>query len=114
MSVLMRLSAWLLPPHRQDWAEAMINELDAIGSRRAAIGWILGCVCTALRERVIFEITGSYPMRRKIFRLSIALAAMLILGIAGVIIGSKPYQRERLRIEMCRMITTSAERCVGR
>ncbi len=38
-----RLAVWMLPPHRKEWGEAMLNETAWIESRRAALQGVLGC-----------------------------------------------------------------------
>jgi hypothetical protein len=93
-----RLATWLLPPHRKQWAEAMLNETAYIKSRGAALQWFLGCSLTALRERVAYELERS--MVRTLLKLSLGLIAVLVVGAVGIYIDAKPYQRDRIWIAM--------------
>jgi hypothetical protein len=88
---------WLLPPHRKEWGEAMLNEITCIESRSAAMQWAWGCVLTACRERVVFEMGRTF-MTRRLVKLVLGLGAVLVIGSVGVYVDSKPYQRERIRI----------------
>jgi hypothetical protein len=90
-----RLVAWVLPPHRKDWADAMLNESDYIKSRSAVLQWVLGCTCAAFRVRVIYELEREFMIRR-IFKGLLGLGAVLIIGLIGIYIGAKPYQRDRI------------------
>ena len=92
-----RFAAWLLPPHRKEWAEAMLNESCHIDSRRVALRWVLGCTLAALRERLGYELRRTL-MSRRIFRVALGLGAVLALAAAGIYVSSKPYQRERIWI----------------
>lgn len=51
-----RLVASVLPPNRKDWADAMFNEVDYVGSRSAALQWVLGCACAAVSARLTYEV----------------------------------------------------------
>jgi hypothetical protein len=90
-----RLVALVLPPHRKDWADAMLNESNYIKSRRAALQWVLGCTCAALRVRVTYELERTF-MTRRILKVPLYLAAVLAIGAIGIYIDAKPYQRERM------------------
>jgi hypothetical protein len=87
-ALLLRCLALLLPPTREQWAEAMINEMEGINSRRAAIDWAMGCLFVALRERVLSE-AGRSLMRRRV---------LLFLTCAGIYATAKPYQRVRMQL----------------
>jgi hypothetical protein len=92
-----RFAVWLLPPHRKEWGEAMLNEAAYIKPRGAALQWVLGCVVTAFRERAAFELGRTF-MTRRIFKVLLGLSAVLIVGAIGTYIDLKPYQRERIWI----------------
>jgi hypothetical protein len=96
-ALLLRWLAWLLPPNRKHWAEAMINEMEAINSRRAAIDWAMGCLFVALKERVLSE-AGRSLMRRRVFQVTVGIAAVLFLSCAGIYATAKPYQRVRMQL----------------
>jgi hypothetical protein len=90
-----RLLALVLPPHRKDWADAMLNESDYIKSRRAALQWTLGCTYAALRVRVTYELERTF-MTRRILKVPLYFAAVLAIGAIGIYIDAKPYQRDRM------------------
>ena len=90
-----RLVARVLPPHRKDWADAMLNESDYIKSRRAALKWAVGCTCAAFRVRVTYELERTF-MTRRILKVPIYLAAIMAVGAIGIYIDAKPYQRDRM------------------
>jgi hypothetical protein len=90
-----RLVALLLPPHRKDWADAMLNESHYIRSRRAALQWALGCACAAFRVRVTYELGRTF-MTRRILKVPLYLAVVLAIGAIGIYIDAKPYQRDRM------------------
>lgn len=92
-----RFAAWLLPRHRESWAEAMLNEAAYITSRRAALRWAFGCTCAAFRERVTHELEKTL-MRRRMLRILVGLTASLALVTVGIYVTAKPYQRERIWI----------------
>ena len=90
-----RLATWILPPHREDWAEAMLNEMACAGSRRAALHWMLGCLWSAIRERTSYEL-GRALMTRRTLRTLFGLCAASVIAVAGIYALQKPYQRERI------------------
>ena len=92
-----RLATRMLPPHRKEWAEAMLNESAYIRSRGAALQWALGCTLAAFRERLVYEFGRAF-MARKIVRALLGGAAVLLIAGAGIYITAKPYQRERIWI----------------
>jgi len=75
----------------------MLNEAAYIKSRVAAFQWVLGCVVTAFKERVAFELGRTFRTRR-IFKVVLAVGAVLMVGAIGTYIDLKPYQRERIFI----------------
>jgi hypothetical protein len=92
-----RLAVWLLPPHRKEWGEAMLNEAAYIKSRPAASRWVMGCMLTAFGERISFELGRTF-MTRRIFKVMLGLGAVLVIGAVGTYIDARPYQRERIWI----------------
>jgi hypothetical protein len=108
-ALLLRWLAWLLPTSRKDWAEAMINELEATNSRRAAFDWAIGCLFVALRERIHFE-AGRSLMRRRVLQVAIGLAATLFLACAGIYATAKPYQRVRLQQRVANIFSPAQDK----
>lgn len=89
------LATWLMPPHRKDWAAAMLNEIAYVASRRIAWHWVLGCIFLALRERASYELASALAPRTMLKAL-LQLSAMSFLAVAGLYMLQKPYQRERI------------------
>ncbi|HEX3847999.1 MAG TPA: hypothetical protein VHV81_11520 [Steroidobacteraceae bacterium] len=56
---LARISARLLPARRGDWAAAMMAEVRHCDRERDAVGWALGCVIAALKERITSMVKGN-------------------------------------------------------
>jgi hypothetical protein len=89
----------MLPAHKKEWAEAMLNEAEYSKSHREALQWVLGCVFAALQERVAYEL-GRTLMNRKARNFLLGLGAMLVATVIGIYITAKPYQRERIWIAL--------------
>lgn len=92
-----RLAMWILPPHRKDWAAAMLNEMAYVGSRRIAWRWVLGCILFAIRERASYQLTKTFATHR-ILKTVFGLSAAFVFVVAGVWMVQKPYQQERILI----------------
>ncbi|MFK2889911.1 hypothetical protein [Dyella flagellata] len=90
-----RFVTWILPPHRRDWAEAMLNEMAYAGSHRAALLWVLGCTLFAIRARTAYELERTF-MSRRILRALLGISAASVIAVVGVYAIQKPYQRERI------------------
>lgn len=93
-----RLARHLLPPHRKDWADAMFNEAGYLSPGEVR-SWTVQCTLVALRERIIHELEIN-RMHRTVLKVTASGAAMLLIGAVGVYLIAKPYQRERIRIEL--------------
>jgi hypothetical protein len=98
-----RLVTWVLPPHRKDWADAMLNESDYIKSRTAALQWALGCTCAAFRVRVTYELERAF-MTRRILKGLLGFGAVLVIGLISIYIAAKPYQRDRIWITLQQVV----------
>lgn len=95
LTAAIRLTTWLLPLERKEWAEAMFNEMPYVGSRRAAAFWVLGATLFAIRERASYELVGMLRPRG-IFEALVGLSLAMVITVMGVYIVQKPYQRERI------------------
>lgn len=95
LAAAIRLTTWLLPQERKEWAEAMFNEMPYVGSRREAALWVLGATLFAIRERASCELAGMLRPRR-IFEALVGLSLAMVITVMGVYIVQKPYQRERI------------------
>lgn len=107
-----RLATWILPAHRRDWAEAMLNEIAYVGSRRVALYWALGCTLSAIRERASYELLRTFPTR-KILKALLGLGAASVVAAVGLYMLQKPYQRERILIAVFHSAEASAARHGG-
>lgn len=97
LSAAIRLATWIMPPHRKDWAEAMLNEMAYIPSHRSAWRWMLGCLLFTAKERASYELTKPATTRRTV-KLLFGLAAAFVIAATGVYAMQKPYQRDRIRL----------------
>lgn len=95
LTAAVRLATWILPPHRKDWAEAMLNEIAYVRSRRAALSWVLGSTLFAIRERASYELLSA-PTLRGTLKTLLGLSAAAVITVIGVYAIQKPYQRERI------------------
>jgi hypothetical protein len=99
LATAIRCAAWIMPPHRKEWAEAMLNEMAYIGSRRAAWHWLLGCMLFAAWERASHELRRAF-MPHGILKTCLTLSAVAVMAVIGIYAMQKPYQRERIRIAL--------------
>lgn len=76
---LARNCARLLPPHRAEWARAMMHEAAAIDDPGEALRFALGCIRASLMERITTMDFAVTTVRWA------ALAAMLILALFGAL-----------------------------
>jgi hypothetical protein len=113
LSAATRFAGWIMPPHRRDWAEAMLNEVAYVETRRAAWFWILGCVLSAMRERAAYELTAPVNSRGTL-KLLLRLGAAAFVALVGVYAVQKPYQRERIFMAVFHSDQASAMRAAMR
>jgi hypothetical protein len=95
LAAAIRFATWIMPPHRKEWAEAMLNEMAYIPSRRAAWYWLLGCTLFAIRQRASYELVRAC-MPNGILKTFFKLSVASVVVVAGVYAMQKPYQRERI------------------
>ncbi len=83
--ILKLLIHLLAPDHRKQWARAMQVELDHVDSRRAALGFALGCLlaCARFRLEPIISRSGS----RAIIPDDRFLVAASIAGVTACLVG---------------------------
>jgi hypothetical protein len=102
-----RFATWVLPPHRKEWAEAMLNEVAYVESTRRMLRWMAGCLLSATKARVSYEVEKIF-MSRRILRTCLALATVMVVTMVGVYAIQKPYQRERINIFILKHIEGSS------
>jgi hypothetical protein len=95
LAAVVRLTTWLLPQHRKEWAEAMFNEMPYLESRQAATFWVLGATLFAIKERASYELM-SMLTPRAISKALLGPSLAIVITVMGVYLMQKPYQRERI------------------
>lgn len=100
-TTIVRLVTWIMPPHRKDWTHAILNELAYMGTRRAAVRWMIGSTLFAIRERTNYELENA---SMNIIRTTLILAAVAISLVAGTYAIQKPYQQERIKFALHRLL----------
>ncbi|MCS0608887.1 hypothetical protein NX773_12000 [Massilia solisilvae] len=101
--IVVRLVIWIMPPHRTGWAHEILNELAYIETRRAAARWIIGSTLLAIRERVTYQLEHAF-MNIRIIRTSLILVAIAVSVVAGTYAIQKPYQQERIKFTLHRLL----------
>jgi hypothetical protein len=99
LATAIRFATWIMPPHRKEWAEAMLNEVAYVRTRRAAWSWLLGCTLFAVKERASYELARAFMpngILKKLFTLSVAS----VIAVIGIYMMQKTYQRERILITL--------------
>lgn len=107
LTTAVRIAAWILPQRRKDWAEAMLNEIVYVRSRRIALRWAIGSTLCAIKERVFYELEKIF-MRREILRVLLGLSAVFVVAMIGMYAIQKPYQRERIKLAILHAAETSS------
>jgi len=102
-NTIVRMVAWLMPPHRKDWTNAILNELAYIGTRRAVMRWIIGSMLFAIRERSIYELEKA-SMNIGTVKTILILGAVAVGVVAGTYAIQKPYQQERIKFTLHRLL----------
>lgn len=92
-----RFSAWVLPSPRKEWADAMLNEVAYLESKRQVLRWVAGSVLSAVKIRTSYEMERTF-MNRGLFKNLVVLGMVMILAMTGLYAIQKPYQRERIRL----------------
>jgi hypothetical protein len=114
VAALMRLAVGLMPDDQREWGIAMQNEVDHVGRGPQGLAWALGCLWTAVAQRLAprpwlylfalavgIALVGFFEWRtdEATVTLSVILLASLILGalkarafwLTGVLIGATVY-----------------------
>jgi hypothetical protein len=79
----------LSPSARQDWAQAMSREVEAIQSERDAMMWALGCVRASCHERFLSMNPSSWWPVRLGMALWITLLASEMFAYSAITLGNK-------------------------
>jgi len=97
------LVTWIMPPHRQAWVHAMLNEAAYIETRQAVVRWMIGSLLFAIRERTNYELEKA-SMSTKTVGTVLILITMAIGLVAGTYAIQKPYQQERIKFAVHRLL----------
>lgn len=103
ISAVVRLAIWITPSHREDWVRAMLNECAYIESRRELARWIVESALFAIKERTICELERAF-MNIRTFKAALVLIAAAVSFVAGIYAIQKPYQQERIKFAVCRLL----------
>lgn len=103
----LRFAAWVLPPHRKEWTEAMLNEAAYIESPRHALRWIFGSVLSSMKARASYEMERAF-MSHRILKTFITLSVLAVATLIGVYAVQKPYQRERIKLVILHQVEPSS------
>jgi hypothetical protein len=87
LGAVVRLAISIVPSHRKDWAQAMLNECAYIESRRKAVRWIVESALFAIKERTIYELEKA-SMNLRAFKTALVLIAAAVSFVAGIYSGS--------------------------
>ena len=91
-----------MPPHRKEWAGAILNELAYIASRRARVHWIIGAMLSAIGARISYQLEQTF-MNLRILKAALILVTMAVGLAAATYAIQKPYQQERIKIAVQRL-----------
>lgn len=108
ISAVARLAIWIMPSHRKDWAQAMLNEYAYIESRREAFRWIVESTLFAIKERTTHELEKA-SMKVRTFKAALVLIAAAASVVAGTYAIQKPYQQERIKFALCQSLDAKCE-----
>lgn len=103
ISAAAQLVIWIMPSHRKDWAQAILNEYAYIESRRKAVRWIVESMLFAIKERTTYELEKA-SMNISTFKAALVLIAVAVSMAAGIYAIQKPYQQERIKFALCRLL----------
>ncbi len=98
-----RLAMRIMPPHRKDWAQAMLNELAYIESGPTAVRWLVGSTLFAIKVRTTYELEKAFMSKRS-FKTALVLIAVAVGVVASLYAVQKPYQQERIKFTLHRML----------
>lgn len=86
-SIYLRLATWLLRNQHQDWARAMLAELEHVDvSERTS--WAFGCLIAAFQQRFVSMRNGTLRISRSILLLELVVCFLpLTLGWFDVVFG---------------------------
>ena len=91
--LLVKHAAWVSPPDREEWSQAMISELDHVPRGAAALWWALGCTFASYLERMRIMTRSLTNLPRWLLALEMAVClvpltwlfvAVLAMTVQGV------------------------------
>lgn len=96
--LLVSHAAKVLPPKREEWARAMVNEIDFLTEDRIALKWAIGCVYTSYWERVADMSVGTLRVSRAVLTVEMLMCfgipCMVFFGMLFHIGNFIPFNRD--------------------
>lgn len=84
--LLVKHAGNVLPAERENWAQAMCNEIDHLPDSRSALGWAIGCMFTCYKERITKLDIGNLRISRTVLGLEMLLCfGFLSLAFFGML-----------------------------
>jgi hypothetical protein len=83
-------AARVLPRGRGEWAQAMRNEIEYLGSS-AAVCWALGCVLASYKQRMSVMETGNLRISRWLLSLEMLMCFIWLTWMFGAIVSRGVY-----------------------
>jgi hypothetical protein len=82
--LLIKHAAWVSPPDRKEWSQAMINELDHVPRGASALWWALGCTFASYLERmrIMTRSLTNLPRWLLALEMAVCLVPLTLLFIA--------------------------------
>jgi len=102
-TAIIKLVSRLMPLHRKEWTDSVLNELAYIESRRARVRWLIGSLLFAIRERSIYELENA-SMNIRPIKTILVLVAVAVGTVAGTYAIQKPYQQDRIKFAVHRLL----------
>jgi uncharacterized membrane protein YhdT len=91
--LLLKHAAWVSPPDRKEWAQAMLNELDHVPSDASALWWALGCTFVSYRERMRSVTRPMTNLPRWLLSLEMAVCLVpltwLFIAVISMMVGER-------------------------
>lgn len=100
MIVLLRLALKIMPPNRREWGRAMLYETLHQTSEFQALLWALGCLKTAMLERIRMMKTGTLCVSKTVLALEIVCCflpvSFMLIGLLNELLMLRILDREIL------------------
>lgn len=96
--LLVKHAGNVLPPERENWAQAMSNEIDHLPDSRFALRWAMGCVYTSYIEGMTNMNMGNLRISRTVLTVEMLMCfgflSMSFIGMLFQIGNFLPFNRD--------------------